>query len=629
MFDFVHGNKKLVQIVLLVIVLSFAFWGVDSYRQSGSIDVFATVNGTKITSQEFERALQQQQNQLRQVLGENFDAKMFDSHQARLAILGNLINQRLLVEQAKHAGLLITDRQVAEIISNIGAFQEAGKFDKKLYESILARQLLSPIQFEEQIRGELAGQQLQDSYTQDGFAPDSTVHNMIRLNEQQRTIRMTEIPFQSFLAQTKIDETELKSYYESNQQEFQVPDQARVEYVKLSVDNLLPAVTVSDEEAHKYYDEHHSDFSVAEQRHAAHILISLSNTASQAEQQTALQKAEQVLQAVKQDAGKFAQLARQFSQDTGSAASGGDLGFFAQGTMTKPFDEAVFALKQGEISALVRSDFGYHIIKLIAIKPGNLQGFDEVKSEIISKLRLQKATDMYAELAEQFSNTVYEQSDTLKPAALLANAKIEQSGWLSKVNVGNALWPAKMLQAVFNDETIKNKRNTAAVEIASNTLLAARVLEYKPASIRPLVEVKDAITEKLSRQQAVQLAAKQGAEILQQLRRGDKPGLKWGAAQIISPGKRADIDDAMARQIFRVNATHLPQFVGTETANGYSLVSVDAVNEAGSTDSAKLAGYARELRQLTGEEMFQAYLNNARQQADVKITMPQPTTAEP
>ncbi len=633
MFDFVQENKKLVQIVLLLIVLSFAFWGVDSYRQSGSTNVFASVNGMKINAQEFERALQQRQNQLSQMLGENFDAKMFDNPQARLAILDNLIDQRLLVQQAGQFGLVVTDQQVADIISNINAFQEDGKFDKKLYESLLARQQLSPIQFEEQIRGELAAQQLQDSYTKDGFSPTSTVHNIIRLNEQQRIIQIAKISFQSYVTDIKVDDTELKSYYEANQTAFQIPELAKVEYVKLSVDDLLSKVAVSDDEAHKYYDEHQNDYSIAEQRHAAHILISSSTAASATEQAAALHNAQQVLQEVQHAPTKFVSLAQQFSQDTGSAANGGDLGFFTRGTMTKPFEDAVFSLRQGEISALVKSDFGYHIIKLVAIKPGHSIAFNDVnndvKNEIINKLRQQKAVDMYAELAEQFSNIVYEQSDTLKPAALLANSSVEQSGWLSKSGSSDGLWTAKMVQAIFSDDAIKNKRNTDAVEIAANTLVAARVIEYKPASVRPFAEVKTIITEKLSQQKAAELAIKQGKSALKQLQGGDKSNLQWGAAQTISMTQNADLDKAVVRQIFRADAAKLPQFAGVETSDGYMLMRVNAVNEMGSIDDAKRMGYTQELRRLTGEEMFRSYLNDIKQHADIKITMPQSVTTEP
>ncbi len=476
MFDFVHENKKLVQIVLALIILPFALWGVSSYdRSRNSAEIVATVDGNKITQQEFENSLRQQQDRMRQQLGANFDPAMFDNPEVKQAVLDNLVSQRLIIEHAKAAGLVVPDDQVAQVIAGIEAFQENGKFDTKRYEAVLKNQNLSPLSFEANIREELLAQQLQEAYAQNGYAANSVVDNIIRLNEQQRMVSVAPISFQPFMAQAKVDDASLKKYYEQNTAEFQVQEQAKVDYVQFSVDNLLSKIQVSKEEARKYYDEHQSEFGTPEERQASHILITIKPGASQSEQDAAKAKAESLLHQVEQNPAKFAELARKNSQDPGSAANGGDLGFFGRGMMVKPFEDATFALKVGEISGLVKSDFGYHIIKLVAIKPSRVQSFDEVREGIVNKLRQQKAADMFAEMADKFSNTVYEQSDTLKPAADLVGAKIERSGWLLKGVAAAEPWTAKMLQAIFSDEAVKNKRNTAAIEVKPNTLVAARV----------------------------------------------------------------------------------------------------------------------------------------------------------
>jgi peptidyl-prolyl cis-trans isomerase D len=630
MFDFVQEKKRLVQIVLALIILPFAFWGVDSYRRSGDAEAPATVNGTKITQQEFENALRQQQDRLRQMLGANFDAAMFDNPEMKRAVMDNLVAQRLLVVRAKAVGLAVTDEQVAQIVGGIDAFQNNGTFDKKRYETALANQNMSPLMFEARLRDELLGQQMRDAYVQNGFASNTVADNVIRLNEQQRVISVSSIPFQSFIAQAKVDEADLKKYYDLNQKEFLSPEQVRVEYVKFSVDGLLGKVDVTADEVRQYYDVHQSDFGALEQRQAAHILIAVAAAAPQAEQDAAKAKAMQVLQQVKQNPAKFAELAKLNSQDPGSAANGGDLGFFGRGMMVKPFEDAAFALKQGEISGLVKSDFGYHIIKLVAIKPSRVLPFGEARESIANKLRLQKAADKFAELAEKFSNTVYEQSDTLKPAADLVGAKIEQSGWVIKDAVASGPWTAKMSQAIFADEVVKNKRNTAAIEVANNTLVAARILEHKPAAVRALSEVQEVIRQKLLYQQALELAAKQGNAMLEQLQRGDKPELSWSAAQSITRAQRGSLNAALVRQIFQANAAKLPQYVGAEAAqNGYVLVRVDAVKEGEKPDDAKRARYAQQLRQLTGEEMFRAYLSDAKQQATIKVKLPESVPVQP
>ena len=627
MFDFVHENKRLVQIVLALIILPFALWGVSSYDKSrNSADVVATVDGTKITRQEFENSMHEQQARMRQQLGANFDAAMFDNPEMKRAILENLVSQHLLVGRARAAGLYVPDDMVAQVISGIGAFQIDGKFDKDRYQSILKMQNLTPLMFEARLRDELLEQQMQDAYTQNGFAANTVVDNIIRLNQQQRMVSISPIEFRSFISQAKVDDAAVKKYYEQNQSEFQVPEQAKVNYVELSVDNLLAKVQVSKEDARKYYDEHQNEFGSPEERQAAHILITVKANATPAEQDAAKAQAEKILQQVRQDPSRFSELARKDSQDPGSAAKGGDLGFFGRGMMVKPFEEAAFALKVGEISGLVKSDFGYHIIKLIAVKPSRIAPFDEALKGIMNKLRQQKAAELFAESAEKFSNTVYEQSDTLKPAADLAGAKIQQSDWLIKGSAGAEPWTAKMLQAIFNDEVVKNKRNTAAIEVGTNRLVAARILEYKPASVRSLGEAQDGIRQKLVHQQALALAAAQGKAILEELQKGGKPKVSWGATQSVTRAQHGSLDIGLVRQIFQASAVKLPQYVGAEDPqSGYVLVRIDSIKDVEDINDTKRAQYAQQLRQMTGDEMFRAYLSAARLQATVKLNLPTET----
>jgi peptidyl-prolyl cis-trans isomerase D len=402
-----------------------------------------------------------------------------------------------------------------------------------------------------------------------------------------------------------------------------------VEYVKFSVANLMDKIDIPPADAQKYYDTHVKEFEVAEQRQAAHILISAAADAPQAVQDAAKVKAEQLLLQVKQNPASFAELAKANSQDPGSAVKGGDLGFFGKGQMVKPFEDSTFSLKIGEISGLVKSDFGYHIIKLVAIKPTSVPSFAEVSAEIISKLREQKASDQFAELADKFNNTVYEQSDTLKPAAALVNGKIEQSDWLSASMTPTSPWTAKMLQAVFSEDVLKNKRNTVATEVAPNTLVAARMLEHKPATVRPLAEVQAAIQQTLMRKQAIELAIKQGKIQLAELQKGGTPTVQWAEAKTVSRAQRSNFDAALTRQIFQVNQAKLPQTVGAETADGFSLVRIDAVKEAEKIEDGKRVRYAEQLRKMMGEEIYRAYLEDAKQHASIKSHLPATPAAKP
>lgn len=627
MFDFVHEKRRFVQIVLLLIILPFAFFGVDSYRHSGDSDAPATVNGAKITKQEFETALRQQQDKMRQMLGANYDPAMFEKTEMKQAVLDNLVAQRLLIERAKSAGLTVTDEQIAQVVSGIDAFKEGGKFDKARYASALASQNMTPMMFEARVKDELTGQQLRDAYTQNGYASNTVSDNIITINEQQRVVSIAQVSLQSYLPQAKVDDAEIKSYFDKNQKEFEMPEQVKVEYVRFSVKDLMAKADVKAEDARKYYDEHQSEFATPEQRQASHILLTVAATAPQPEQDAVKARAEQLLGQVKQDPAKFAELAKLNSQDPGSAMNGGDLGLFGRGMMVKPFDEAVFSLKPGEISGLVKSDFGYHIIKLTAIKATHAAPFNEVQQSILAKLRQQKAADSFAELADKFSNTVYEQSDTLKPAAALAGVSVEQSAWLSKGVATDDIWTAKMLQAVFSDDVIKNHRNTAAIEVAASTLVAARMLEHKPAAVRALADVTDLIKQKIIRQKALDMAAKQGRMLLGQLQQGTKPALDWSVAQTITHAQHGALDVAMVRQLFQADSTRLPQYVGAEAPQGgFVIVRVDAVKNGDKPDDVKRARYAQQLRQMTGEEMFQAYMADAKKEAKIKLKLPEAAT---
>lgn len=620
MFDFVQEKKRVVQIVLFLIIITFGFFGVDSYRKSGGGNAPATVNGEKISQQEFDNAMRQQQERVREQAGSNFDPAMFEKPEIKRMILDSLISQRLLSSQARSVGLTLSDDQLAQIIAGIEAFQKDGKFDKQRYEAALNSQNMSPLVFESRVRDELSTRQLVDAFIKNGYSSEAGADNLIRLNEQQRVVSVSQVSPDAFFKQVKIEEAEVKDYYEKNQKEFQTPERARVEYLIFSASALQSQVAVDDAEIKKYYEEHQSEFSTPELRKAAHILIAVDAKASDEDKQAAKSKAEQILQQVKQAPAEFSPLARKYSQDPGSAANGGDLGMFGRGMMVKPFDDAVFKLMVGEVSGLVQSDFGFHIIKLLAVKGGKSQALMEVKGSIAQKLKTQKANDKYAELAEKFSNAVYEQSDSLKPAADMVKIPVQQVAWLSKGQIGVSPWTDKALQAVFSDEVVKNKRNTPAVEIAPNTLLAARIIEHKPESVSSLAEVASSIRQKLQRMQAQDMAIKQGKSILAQLQQGESVSVEWKAAQAVTRSQHAALSNEFTRQIFQASVAKLPMYVGLESAQGgFMLARIDSVKEVEAIDVAKRERYMQQLRQMTGEELLQAYIKDTKKHASISI----------
>ena len=620
MFNFVHEQKRVVQIVLVLIIITFGFFGVDSYQNSGGGDAPATVNGEKISQQEFDNALRQQQDRVREQAGANFDPAWIDQPEIKRMILDSLVNQRLLSSQARSVGLTLSDDQLAQIIAGIDAFQKDGKFDKQRYEAALRNQSMSPLIFESRVRDELSTRQLVDAYVKNGYATQFGADNLIRLNEQKRVVSIAQLSPDLFNSQLKVEDAAVQEYYEKNQKEFRTPERARVEYLIFSLSTLLSQVKVDDDEIGKYYDEHQSEYSTPALRKAAHILIAVDIKASDVEKQAAKAKAEQILQQVKDSPSQFSQLAQKYSQDPGSAEKGGDLGLFGRGMMVKPFDDAVFKLLVGEVSGLVQSDFGFHIIKLLAVKGGKVQALHEVKSTIAQKIKAQKANDKFAELAEKFSNTIYEQSDSLKPAAELVKIPLQKVEWLSKGQIGVSPWTDKALQAVFSDEVVKNKRNTTAIEIAPNTLLGARIIEHKPESVSPLAEVAATIRKKLQRQQAQDLAVKQGKSFLAQLHQGDSVSVAWKAAQSITRSQHAALDNEFTRQIFKASVTKLPAYVGMESVQGgYMLARIDSVRQVEAIDESKRERYMQQISQMIGEELLQAYIADTKKQASISI----------
>ena len=621
-----RSQGKIAKFILALIVVPFALWGVDSYfKNTGDGGFVAKVDGYKITKQEFDKALKEQQDRLRSQLKESYDATMLDKPEARQAIVENLVNQHLLAAEAGHSGILIPDAEVAAAIGSIEAFRLGGKFSQEIYEKLLQQQGMTPIMFEMRVRQELAVQQLRHPYAETAFLSNSTVERFIKIYDQQREVSQVRFAPDQYLSQVKLDSAAVKAYYDSHRAEFALPEQVRLEYAVLSVDDLAPQMSVSDDEAKRFFDENAKRFQDPEERQASHILIGVPANASAEVRNAARKKVDQVYQEAKQNPTKFADLAKKYSQDPGSAEQGGDLGMFGRGAMVKPFEEAVFQMKVGDLREPVQSDFGYHIIKLTGIKPAKGKSFEQAKNEITLELKRQKAGKKFAEVAEIFSNAVYEQADSLKPATDAAKLSVRTSQWVAPAGKGGAAGDAllnneKLLQAVFSAEVLKNHRNTEAIEVRPNTLVAARVIEHRPESVKPLDMVSAQIESRLKHEQVVALSLQDGKTKLARLQQGTDAGVTWGAAQIVSRQNPQGINPANIPQLFKVDVAKLPAYVGVESKqDGYTLYKVSRVVEAGPPDTAKVKAFSENLRQLVAQEGFNAYVASLKQKASIKI----------
>ena len=612
MFDFVTKYKRSIQVFLGLIALTFMTWGIESYTSMrGRSDVIATVNGISVPQREFDEELRRQQDQLRRMFGANFDPALLDTTESRQRLLDSLIAQRLVAHAAIKANLVVTDDMLVETIHSIPSFQSGGRFDKATYEAALRAQSppLTPSQFESRLRNDLSLQQLGSAVGGTAIASRTVANRLVALEGQKREISEARIPAEQFLAQVKIDDGKLKAYYDANQAEFRTPERVRAEYVLLSADALAKLDPATDAEIKAAYDARASQFKVDEQRRASHILVK------------GKEEAEKLAAEVKKSPARFAELAKKHSQDSGSAEKGGDLGWFGPGMMVKPFEAAVFALaKDGEIAGPVQSEFGFHVIRLTGVQSGKVRAFEEVRKELADELSRQKGARKFAESAETFSNLVYEQADTLKPAADKFKLPVRATPWIAK-SANQELGPLdnpKLLAALFSQDSIKNKRNTDAIEVAPSTLVSARVVEHQPAAQRSFDEARAEIAEKLRRDQAAELAQKDGAAKIEQLRKGGDAGLKWSAAKTVSRRDAQGLPADILRQVVTADASKLPAYVGISIpGSGYLVMRITKVIDAEPKDTP--ADSAARTGQLYGSAQYQAYLANLRQGADISI----------
>jgi peptidyl-prolyl cis-trans isomerase D len=621
MFDFVAKHKRLLQIILgLMIVPPFAFWGIQwTQRDVVGPDTVAKVGGQRITDQEFTEALRQQEDRMRQLLGRNYNAALMESPAMRSELLDGMISQRLLTEYAVRGNVAVSTEQLRDAITSIPAFQEDGKFSSARYETLLRGEGYSPASFEASVRRDLMLQQLTGALSDSGIASKAVAQRLARLSQQQREVAESVVAADPKAREAQPSAEAVRAYYDQNPAQFQVPEQISVEYVVLDSDALAAAEQVDPNAVKSYYEQNAAKYGQPEQRQASHILLSYKPNATDADKAKVRAKADQVLAEVRKSPGSFAALAKKYSEDPGSAPKGGDLGWFARGMMVPQFEDAAFRMKPNEISGLVESEFGLHIIKLTGVKPGKKRPLEEVRPEIERELKRQAAQRRYPEAAESFSNTVYEQPDSLKPAADKFHLQVRRADGVTRQSAPiQVLSQPRVLQALFSEDVITNKRNSEAVEAAPNTLVAARMIEHKAASQRPFEAVKADIERLLAQRQAREIAAKRGAERLAQLKKGDVKGVAFAPAKTVSREKTAGLAPAAVSRIFSVDASALPAYVGVEVPAGYALYRVSKVIDT-EPDEARQRAVQSELGRANGEEEFRSFLTGLRADVGVEI----------
>ena len=624
MFEFINQHKRLLQILLAVLIVPpFALFGVDFYfRGADSADQVARVAGSRISQQEFGQALRQREEQLRQMMGGKVDPSLVDSPQIRRAVLNQLIEDRVLYTAAVKSGIIVPNAELQSVIGEIPAFKDGnGKFSPQRYRELLNAQGLSQGKFEADVRKDLIVGRSRDAVTGTAFVPNTVVDRLYRLRQQQREISQFVLDPSQFAAKVKISPEEAKAYYEAHKAEFELPEKIKLEYVILSLGAVESRVAVTPKELQDYYQSRLEQLGKPEERRASHILIAVPASATPEQKAKAQEKAEALLAEARKAPKNFAELARKNSGDPGSAADGGDLGYFARGKMVKPFDEAVFALKVGEIAGPVQSQFGYHVIKLDAIRPSEAPSFEAAKGKLEEELRKSHASRAFAQDAEEFSNLIYDQPDSLKPVVEKFKLQLQTSDWITRQGGESPLLNNdKFLRAAFSDSVLKNKQNTEAVEIAPNMLVAARVIAHEPVKQRPLAEVQAAIVQTLTQQKAAELARGEGEALLGKLRKGEAAGVQWSAQQTVSRERPEGLQAEAARGVFRADASKLPAYAGIEAQGGrFVLYRISKVIDGESIDPQQRKALAKQLDPLAGQEGFAARMSDLKQKADIKV----------
>lgn len=609
MFDFVEKHKRILQIVLALTIVPFAFFGLDSYTRAmrGAGDV-ASVNGSPITQREFSEELRRYQDRVRGMMGRDADVSMFDTPEMRRMVLESMIAQRLLLTEVAGSHLTLSRDAVVSAILTAPEFQEGGKFAREKYENYLRMRGMSDEGNVEMLRLEIPASRLASVVAASAFQPRVVARRLLSAEAQKREVAEAALTADAYLAQVKPDEKQLKAYYDANAPQFEVPERVRAEYLVLSVSSLGQAEPVTEDELKKAYEARIGRTAASEQRHAGHILLKTK------------EEADKALAEVRKSPQRFAELAKKLSEDTGSAANGGDLGVVTRGSLAaKPLEDAIFALKENEIGGPVQTEFGFHVVRVTGIQAGKEKSFDEVKKDLAAELAKQKGEKKFGESAQDFNNLVYEQADSLKPAADRFKLKPETSGWISRQAPGSGPFAnPKLLAALFSSDAIQQHRNTDAIEVEPGVLVAARVAEHQAAKQRPFEEVKAEVERRVARQEAAALARKDGAAKLAALAKGEDAGLKWSAPKTISRRDPQGVQPDAMQKVMALNASKLPAYTGADRGEqGFVIYRVSKVVEADA--ATPLPDELARLDGQLGNEQTEAYISALRARAKIEL----------
>jgi peptidyl-prolyl cis-trans isomerase D len=639
MLDFFRNHQRLMMALLILIVVpGLGIVGIQGFSSFFDENAnVASVNGHKITRVEYDGAMRQQVDRARQMLGAQFDPKMFETPEMRASLIDSLVQQRVLADETQRLHLTASDAAVRRALladPTIASLRKPdGSIDVDQYKQLLAMQGMTPEQYDERVRYGLAADQIPASIQSTAFTSKTLAQTLTEIAEQRRDVQGLAFRTVDYTAKIQPTDAQVKSYYDAHSAEFATPASATIQYLVMSPATLSAAVKPSDADLKKYYDDNIARFKTQAQVRVSHILITAPKDASAADKAKARQQAETLLAQVKAHPDQFAQIAEKNSQDPGSASKGGDLGYFSRGMIAggQAFDDAAFGLKKGETSGIVQTDFGYHILEATDVKPSVTQSFDEVKDQITKEVVAQQAAKNLADNAEGFTSTVYEQSKSLQPAADKYKLQIQTATVGSKPDpklpADSPLNNAKFLAAIFAPDAVKQHNNTQAIDIGNSTLIAGRVTDYKAAAVPALDTIKDAVRTKVIAEEAAQIARKDGIAKLAELQ---KSNLTAGFSSVskVSRNDAQGLPPAALAAIFKADSSKLPSYVGVDLgADGYAIYRVDAIEKPDPVTADRLTGAQQQVAQVYAQAEMESYLDSLRARSKVKITNV-PTTSD-
>ena len=611
-------------IVIGLIVLSFVFAGVGSYLTSSGSNAAATVNGEEISAQELERAYQNQRQRMESQYGEGI-ASLFSSESYlqdfRRNVLDRLIAEKLIQQKAAEMGLRVSDKQIREAVATMPEFQFDGKFDNERFKAILGQNGYQVADFLSMMRTQMTQSQLAAALNSSEFALPGEVKRAYDLQQQTRDAKTVLVSAEAFASDITVSDEEIQAYYDENITAFDTDERVNIAYILLNAEDLKADVEVSDEEVQTYYNNNMGAYRTDEERRVSHILIEAGDDAD-----AARQKAEEVLEKV--NSGEdFAELAETYSDDTFSAENGGDLDFISPDMMDPAFDEAAFALQNvGDVSDVVESEFGFHIIKLTDIKSEQVTPLAEVESDIRDRLASDKAMERFYELQTAMAEVAFERPDSLDDVAAAVNGTIQETGFYSRNTAPVPLDSANAIDVAFSAELIEDRVNSDIVELSENTVAVMRVREHQPQRTQALEEVKEGIVATVQAEKAQQRAQSWAQDVVASLNEGndvtamlDEYDLAWESHDGVTRNG-GQLPRGMADALFRLSPESGNNTEVTSLASGdVGIVQLLAVNSGEALADEQRTQLQQQLAQMYSQSMYQTYIDALREQAEVTI----------